>query len=96
MERKEGITVEKLLDKIWMLERQVDWLCGEIPHIGDLKEPDDGKVESTLDMDERRCPNWELYKTCDNLRNPDEEQMNMICSKCWKRESWKAISQENL
>lgn len=84
---------EALLEERDLLRKQVDWLCERIPSIGTLVEPSDGRpVESSLDMDEFICPNFELYKTCKNRHNPNQEEADRICSECWKRESLKAVS----
>lgn len=89
---------ERLLEERDVLRKQIDWLCERIPKIGTLVQPDDGRpVESSLDMDEYVCPNFELYKSCKNRHNPNQEEADKICSGCWKRESLKAVSSaENL
>lgn len=84
---------ERLLEERDLLRKQIDWLCSEIPKIGTLVEPKDGRpVETALDMDEYVCPSPALYKTCRNRHNPDQEEADRICSECWKRESLKAVS----
>ena len=56
---------ELLLEERDLLRKQIDWLCNEIPKIGTLVEPKDGRpVETALDMDEYVCPSPSLYKTC--------------------------------
>ena len=94
--KERRLTVEDLLDRIWKLEKQVDWLCRQIPHIGDLSEPEDAIVESALDMDEYTCPSKELKKNCEWKFWKDPKASAEACAECWKRESWKAISQETL
>lgn len=79
MEGKLRLTVEGLLDRIWMLEKQVKWLCNEIPRIGN---EDDGDFVAWS-----YCPSRDAALNCIFKRNAPDS----VCAECWKKASWQAV-----
>ena len=75
------LTVESLLDRINLLERQVKWLCNEIPRIGSEYEED--FVAWSY------CPSREVALACIyRMQAPDS-----VCAECWNRASLVAVSE---
>jgi hypothetical protein len=82
MERTPRLTVEDLLDRIDLLERQVKWLCSEIPRIG-IEYEEDFVAWSY-------CPSREVALACIyKMQAPDS-----VCAECWKKASRKAVENQ--
>lgn len=69
---------ERMMDKCEALRKQIDWLCREIPRIGD---EDEGFEAWTW------CPTREAYRSC---LHKGKDVPSSVCSECWKRESGNA------
>ncbi len=81
MEREQRLTLESVLDRVNLLEKQVKWLCNEIPRIGSEYEED--FVAWSY------CPSREVALACIyKMQAPDS-----VCAECWKRASWKAATE---
>lgn len=76
------LTVETLLDRIDLLERQLKWLCNEIPRVG--SEYEEGSVAWSY------CPTREAALACTfKMDAPDS-----VCAECWKKASRKAVENQ--